>query len=210
MWSWTFSGSRSSRLLDGAAGINAISDYRRQSRDKTSKDKETPKKQDDKENHNVEELPCNYCGYFGHGANPKTQIRNTKCPAFGKACSKCGELGHFGKVCQQKGKSAKAEQVYCEDEFSDSDSVKLFAVTAGTGRQKVRHNNSSSLYSLDSKGRAQVRHITTDKSGKWINSSPESQPSVAVTISVSDSSYYQTALKELKEALQGSGFTLNY
>ena len=35
--------------------------------------------------------------------------------------------------------------------------------------------------------------MTTNKSGKWINSSPDSLPSVAVTVLVSDSSYYQTA-----------------
>ena len=51
------------------------------------------------------------------------------------------------------------------------------------------HDNS--LYSIDSKGKAFVQHISHDKSGK---SRPESMPSVNVTISVSESSYYQTKL----------------
>ena len=88
-------GSRSSKLLGagGKAGINAINDYKRANN--LSKVGQTTPESD---KNNETDLPCNFCGYFGHGTNPKLHDRNTKCPAFGKACSKCGELGHFGKV----------------------------------------------------------------------------------------------------------------
>ena len=121
-------GSRSSKLLGagGKAGINAISDYKRLSKVAQT----TP--EHDKNNEN--DLPCNFCGYFGHGANPKSHVRNTRCPAFGKTCNKCGELGHFGKVCQQKKGSpshenqsaAGVQQIIGNDVFSDSPGVELF------------------------------------------------------------------------------------
>ena len=126
-------GSRSSKLLGagGKAGINVISNYKKANT--LSKVTQTTP-EPDKNNEN--DLPCNFCGYFGHGTNPKSHVRNTRCPAFGKACSKCGKLGHFVKMCQQKkgspsheNKSAGIQQINCNDEFSDSASVELYSVT---------------------------------------------------------------------------------
>ena len=184
-------GSRSSKLLGGAAGINVISDYKKKN---FSKHAIEASKQNEQDKNNEDDLPCNYCGYFGHGTTPKTHIRQTRCPAFGKACSKCGELGHFGKVCRQKKESSNKESVEAQaifgvDDTSD-DNVEIYAVTTGKQRPKPKKN---SLYSFN-KGRACVQHISTDKSGKWTNSCPESLPSVIVTMSVSESGYYQTAL----------------
>ena len=184
-------GSRSSKLLGGAAGINVISDYKKKN---FSKHAIEASKQNEQDKNNEDDLPCNYYGYFGHGTTPKTHIRQTRCPAFGKACSKCGELGHFGKVCRQKKESSNKESVEAQaifgvDDTSD-DNVEIYAVTTGKQRPKPKKN---SLYSFN-KGRACVQHISTDKSGKWTNSCPESLPSVIVTMSVSESGYYQTAL----------------
>ena len=184
-------GSRSSKLLGGAAGINVISDYKKKN---FSKHAIEASKQNEQDKNNEDDLPCNYCGYFGHGTTPKTHIRQTRCPAFGKACSKCGELGHFGKVCRQKKESSNKESVEAQAIFgvddSSDDNVEIYAVTTGKQRPKPKKN---SLYSFN-KGRACVQHISTDKSGKWTNSCPESLPSVIVTMSVSESGYYQTAL----------------
>ena len=183
-------GSRSSKLLGGAAGINVISDYKKKN---FSKHAIEASKQNEQDKNNEDDLPCNYLD-FGHGTTPKTHIRQTRCPAFGKACSKCGELGHFGKVCRQKKESSNKESVEAQaifgvDDTSD-DNVEIYAVTTGKQRPKPKKN---SLYSFN-KGRACVQHISTDKSGKWTNSRPESLPSVIVTMSVSESGYYQTAL----------------
>ena len=189
-------GSRSSKLLGGAAGINVISDYKKKN---FSRPAIEASKQNEQDKNNENDLPCNYCGYFGHGTTPKTHIRQTRCPAFGKACSKCGELGHFGKVCRQKKESSNKESVEAQAIFGvgdssdddNDDNIVVYAVTTGKQRPKPKKD---SLYSFNSKGRAFVKHISTDKSGKWINSCPESLPSVSVTMSVSESGYYETAL----------------
>ena len=123
-------GSRSSKLLGGAAGINVISDYKKKN---FSKHAIEASKQNEQDKNNENDLPCNYCGYFGHGTTPKTHIRQTRCPAFGKACSKCGELGHFGKVCRQKKESSNKESVEAQaifgvDNSSDDDNVEIYAM----------------------------------------------------------------------------------
>ena len=164
-----------------------ISDYKKKNFSNPAIEASKQKEQD---KNNENDLPCIYCGYFGHGTTPKTHIRQTRCPAFGKACSRCGELGHFGKVCRQKKESSNKENVEAQaifgvDNSSDDDNVEIYAVTTGKQRPKPKKN---SLYSFN-KGRACVQHISTDKFGKWTNSCPESLPSVIVTMSVSESGY---------------------
>lgn len=44
--------------------------------------------------------PCYRCGYTGHLA------RDLKCPARGKTCNKCKQVGHFESVCKTKESSS--------------------------------------------------------------------------------------------------------
>ena len=76
-------GSRSSKLLGagGKAGINVISDYKRANN--LSKVAQTTPEHD---KNNENDLPCNFCGYFGHGANPKSHVRNTRCHKDKSSC----------------------------------------------------------------------------------------------------------------------------
>ena len=107
-----------------------ISDYKKKNFSNPAIEASKQKEQD---KNNENDLPCIYCGYFGHGTTPKTHIRQTRCPAFGKACSRCGELGHFGKVCRQKKESSNKESVEAQaifgvDNSSDDDNVEIYAM----------------------------------------------------------------------------------
>ena len=41
--------------------------------------------------------PCSYCGW-----KSQCDPHPTKCPAFGKVCTKCNRNDHFSKVCRSK------------------------------------------------------------------------------------------------------------
>ena len=50
------------------------------------------------------------CGNCGTN-HPRSKDWKDKCPAAGKECNQCGIVGHFGKVCRNKGeKKKKSEQ----------------------------------------------------------------------------------------------------
>ena len=44
----------------------------------------------------MKEGQCNHCGKTGHSE------RDRSCRALGKACNKCGLLGHFAACCRSK------------------------------------------------------------------------------------------------------------
>lgn len=63
---------------------------------------------------------CRYCG------DPHVFIKE-KCPAYGKECSKCGNMNHFASMCKSKAKKGKkhvfsmVEMESSESEYSSDD-----------------------------------------------------------------------------------------
>ena len=42
---------------------------------------------------------CTWCGNTDHGNDHRVSVRQVACPAFNKACNKCGFLHHFPHMC---------------------------------------------------------------------------------------------------------------
>ena len=69
--------------------------------------------------HKEKQSKCKYCGTIH-------EFSKSKCPAYGKTCSKCKKPNHFASVCQQKGRSKaprKAKVHSVQDELSSDESV---------------------------------------------------------------------------------------
>ena len=54
------------------------------------------KAQNDKKSRRTNVTNCQYCG---------RSHKKGRCPAFGKKCNKCKQIGHFGKMCATRNKS---------------------------------------------------------------------------------------------------------
>ena len=48
--------------------------------------------------HKEKQSKCKYC-------DTNHEFSKSKCPAYGKTCSKCKKQNHFASVCEQKGRS---------------------------------------------------------------------------------------------------------
>ena len=74
-------------------GVNKITAYKRdQKSDVITKPMETPNAG----------ARCMFCSQTGHGYRSSRATRKSKCPAYGKLCTKCQREGHFSVVCQTR------------------------------------------------------------------------------------------------------------
>ena len=161
-------GARSSKILGGGANVSKLSDYQRQ-RSNTLPSKMKTLANDDE----MKNQKCSYCGYSGHGRKPPASIRQNKCPAWGKECKSCHNIGHFAAICKTKNKQASANAV-----DGDDSNASLFGLTSPPTRP--RHKKL---------GIRVLSHVAMNRFGKWEFQSPETQPSIAVSVTISDSSY---------------------
>ena len=77
--------------MGGLERVNRISQ-----KDHQRKEKERAAKKFGKEKKVLKERKCTHCGRTGHSEWDRS------CPALGKACNKCGLLGHFAACCRSK------------------------------------------------------------------------------------------------------------
>ena len=70
------------------------------------------KAQNDKKSRGINVTNCQYCG---------RSHKKGQCPAFGKKCNKCKQIGHFGKMCAIRSKSQELNM--CEENSENSDSA---------------------------------------------------------------------------------------
>ena len=70
------------------------------------------KAQNEKKSRGSNVTNCQYCG---------RSHKKGQCPAFGKKCNKCKQIGHFGKMCATRSKSQELNM--CEENSENSDSA---------------------------------------------------------------------------------------
>ena len=77
-------------LVNSLAHVNKASAYKKGERSGDQKE-EAP-----------DNRPCGWCSKKGHGKNSPSAVREAKCPAFGKPCSKCSRPNHNAESCRSK------------------------------------------------------------------------------------------------------------
>ena len=168
-------GTRSSKILGGGAGVAKITDYRRE-RSNTLPSNIKPNKEKQNETKTQEEK-CHYCSKTGHGFKPDIETRKEKCEAWGLQCNNCGKVGHIQSACKSKEfKPAEAKYVHYDSEDGE-EYAKVFSVSSSPFvPRKTRRSRG-------------LRHRKLSKAGQWTPSEPEPHPVVIVTTSISGESY---------------------
>ena len=147
-------GSRSALQLETPQSTDAVgSSYRRQAR---VTHRPTPKEEGER---------CHFCGQQGHDRYPSESRRRKECPAFGKACKKCGKDNHLEKVC----KSKRQGQSQYENALFDN----------------VCHIYPSNPLSNPHLG----HHIYSQANKKWVRKQSKPQPYVQLTASTRIADY---------------------
>ncbi|KAK7918719.1 hypothetical protein WMY93_010003 [Mugilogobius chulae] len=109
----------------------------------------------------VKDNACKYCG----GAH---QRGRDACPAFGKACRRCGTQNHFAKVCMKKARPDQrvniADELTGEDEDADNQiySVETIGAVNGQGKKwfaTLKINGNLQRCQLDSGATCNVMSI---------------------------------------------------
>ena len=172
-------GSRSSKLLGGGAGVSKISDHKRtRSNTLPSKLSTEADSKGDKQG-----TFCRNCGRSDHDGR-SVEVRRERCPAFNKACNKCQTIGHFASRCRKRVPKDNSNVVDKKDEEANGGfQVTLFNLTAPPSRPVHKRA-----------GMRVLSHMAVNEFGKWTRRNPEPQPSVKVTVSVSESSYQELSI----------------
>ena len=155
-------GTRSRKLLNESMSINRMSLYKQNKRGQLS----------DK---------CSYCGEKGHGSKAPFYIREKKCPAFDKKCTKCKRPHHIASQCKSK---AEANALECSSQ-SDTDDDHSEAELGEFGWFAMTAKENASKNKIQNQNNHVISHHTVDKFGKWKINGAEPQPEVTVQVSVS-------------------------
>merc|ERR1711888_247388 len=129
---------------------------------------------------------CTHCKQTDHGSS--AAIREKKCPAFNKSCTRCHKMGHFSLVCHKP--RVKADGVQ-QNQRGDQDAPQVLSI-----------QSYSPLISLvDSQGNKHVPSFgdkiphMVDNNGELEIATPEPQPRIDVEIQVDIAAYKQFGME---------------
>ena len=155
---------------------------------------------------------CNYCGEnANHGLTYKE--RQTKCSAFRHVCGICRITGHFDSMCR-RGENSKvvrskdsavvketnrtSESAMVYNELCESKCDVVFAASNAIAKDKPLTYNQSNFFSIN-------HHVYNSIDRRWEMRPSEPQPTVLVSLCISNSSYDYFAI----EPPHGKTATLN-
>ena len=158
-------GRRSGALIAGTGGLNRVSEYKHQQRDRLRSSSQPPSLE-----------KCNWCARPGHGARASREIREQKCKAFKAKCETCSIVGHFKVACKRKKTPPNTNTLSSKqaDEQEGNATGPFCNLSTSVRRGRVMRT---------------LPHHTYDLFRGWLKRKPEPHPAITVTMTLCEPAY---------------------